>query len=70
VEEEPVPVQLQDQDGQDKTWNQIRDECALLALKNASLPTPHHDPSTPGAHAAHASPHRRQSPQRITAAIF
>ena len=42
-----VAVKLTDDAGADKTWEQIRDECALLALQNANLPTPHQDPAPP-----------------------
>jgi len=69
VEEEAVPVTLTDDAGADKTWEQIRDECALLALRNANLPTPHQDPAPPGVPSRRASP-IRQSPQRIAAAVF
>ena len=69
VEEEAVPVKLTDDAGADKTWEQIRDECALLALQNANLPTPHQDPATPGVPSRSASP-IRQSPERIATLGF
>ena len=44
VKEVALPVKLTDDAGADKTWEQIRDECALLALhQNANLPTLHQD---------------------------
>lgn len=46
-EEKAVPVKPTDDAGADKTWEQIRDECALLALQNANLPTSHQDPAPP-----------------------
>ena len=38
-----ISVKLTDDAGADKTWEQIRDECALLALQKANLPTLHQD---------------------------